>query len=216
MGLISLGAIPQRWCNHLCLRPLRGWVGAYAECLVARAPRGAYGLERRDAGTALTTRAATLWLSAHEHFLPAAISTAKSKGPPMLGSSEKLGRAAAPRPQTEVTNQVRRVRPVRSTVEGKSDRAFARDSLSAATSRDDNMVRPLTKLTPWLSAGRITRGRAAVSPSGAGRMPPAARSVYPVTTTPKTASVTSTPVLGSAGPARRARPNMPTSGVVLT
>ena len=53
----------------------------------------------------------------------------------MTRSGEKLDRAAAPRRQNRSRNEVRRARPVRSRIEGKLDRAFARETRSAATSR---------------------------------------------------------------------------------
>ena len=52
------------------------------------------------------------------------------------------------------------------------------------------MVKPVTTLAPWRSAGRVTRGRAAAPPCGAGRIPPAARARYPLTPPPVTFGAT--------------------------
>jgi len=73
---------------------------------------------------------------------------------------------------------------------------------------NDIMIKPLTPLAPWRSAGKVRRGTTGAPPPGAARIPPAARHNYPtVTTMPVTAI---TPRAGasadaSPGPARRRR-----------
>lgn len=43
------------------------------------------------------------------------------------------------------------------------------------------MGKPITKLTPWLAAARVTGRVKAAAPPGTGRIPPAARDIYPLT-----------------------------------
>ena len=107
----------------------------------------------------------------------------------MKRGSEKLGRATAPlaRNGEEAGSAVRGF--VRSRDEGKKI-GHPPVTLIRRDLAETIMVKPVTKLAPWRSAGRVTRGRAAAPPSGAGRIPPAARAKYPLTPPPVTSVAT--------------------------
>ena len=101
----------------------------------------------------------------------------------MQRSSEKLDRATAPRARNEVEAGSAVPGFVRSRDEGKKI-GHPPVTLIRRDLAETIMVKPVTKLAPWRSAGRVTRGRAAAPPCGAGRIPPAARDKYPLTTPP--------------------------------
>ena len=70
------------------------------------------------------------------------------------------------------------------------------------------MIKPLTLLAPWRSAGKVRRGTTGAPPPGAARIPPAARHNYPTVTAMPVTAITpraGTIADASPGPARRRR-----------
>ena len=123
----------------------------------------------------------------------------------MQRSSEKLGRVIARRVPANREEKNAGHGFVRSRDEGKKI-GHPPVTLIRRDLAETIMVKPVTKLAPWRSAGRITRGRAAAPPCGASRIPPAARAKYPLTTPPVIGVATGSsidPVTISAQPGPR-------------
>ncbi len=104
----------------------------------------------------------------------------------MLRSREKRDRVPTPRQSIQTRSKPAAHGFVtRSRIEGKQIGPSPVTFIPRGLAEPNNMVKPLTKLAPWRAASRVTR-KANGNPSAAGdRIPPAARSIYPITSPPQ-------------------------------
>jgi len=99
----------------------------------------------------------------------------------MKRSCEKLGRVPAPRRPIQTKLKSVGHGFLRSRIEGKTDLVIRPCLSSAAPSRSQNMIKPLTQLAPWRAAAGVTGRTNAAAPLGNSRIPQAARGKYPLT-----------------------------------